>query len=71
MVELIPAIAPAIGDAGIGSFGCSPGLDVNCFLTVSYANNCKVVANREESQIERKQGSCSNSLEKRAPSLSV
>lgn len=39
-VELTPATAPAIDEAGIGIVGCSPGLGDNCFLTVSYANNC-------------------------------
>lgn len=40
-VELTPAQAPAINEAGIGSLGCSPGFDDNCLLTVSYANSCK------------------------------
>lgn len=35
IVELIPATAPAIEDAGIGSMGCSPGLGVKWFLTIS------------------------------------
>jgi hypothetical protein len=39
-VELTPATAPAIDEAGIGIFDCSPALGVKCFLTVSYANNC-------------------------------
>ncbi|KAG5517508.1 hypothetical protein RHGRI_038044 [Rhododendron griersonianum] len=38
--------------------------------TVSYANNCIEVANREESQIEKKHDTRSNSQEERALSLS-
>ncbi|KAG5522623.1 hypothetical protein RHGRI_034692 [Rhododendron griersonianum] len=38
--------------------------------TMSYANNYIEVANREESQIEKKHDSRSNSQEERAPSLS-
>ena len=34
-VEVNPAIAPAIDEAGIGSLVSSPGLGVKCFLTVS------------------------------------
>lgn len=34
-VELNPATAPAIDEAGMGSFLSSPGFGVKCFLTVS------------------------------------
>jgi hypothetical protein len=40
-VELTPAHAPAINDAGIGSFGCSPGAGDNFLFTVSYAKSCR------------------------------
>lgn len=35
IVELTPAQAPAINEAGIGSLGCSPDLGDKCLLTVS------------------------------------
>ena len=35
MVELTPAQAPAIIDAGIGSLACSPGFGDRFLLTVS------------------------------------
>lgn len=34
-VELTPAQAPAINEAGIGSLACSPGLGDKFLLTVS------------------------------------
>jgi hypothetical protein len=40
-VELTPAQAPAINDAGIGSLGCSPGAGDNFLFTVSYAKSCR------------------------------
>lgn len=44
-VELTPAQAPAINDAGMGILGCSPGVGDKFLLTVSYANSCKCRAN--------------------------
>jgi len=35
IVELTPAQAPAISDAGIGSLGCSPGFGERFLFTVS------------------------------------
>jgi len=42
IVELIPAQAPAIKDAGIGILDCSPGFGDRFLFTVSKANSCRI-----------------------------
>jgi len=40
-VELTPAQAPAINEAGIGILDCSPGFGDRFLFTVSKANSCR------------------------------
>jgi len=41
MVEVTPAQAPAINDAGIGNLDSSPGFGDRFLFTVSKVNSCR------------------------------